>query len=149
MTTNVVSPDMLSALCARGRSAGRLSRILVRCRRRRRFRVHNQTAVGDRSPRPRERNARTRSPPLNPTLNQRTLAFPSSFSSPTTTDVQSPTQSAYICSTPFKAEGYRDREGQDRAQHLLSLCNRSAFRGRPGESKSDIEGNGKGDEHLG
>jgi len=46
MTTNVVSPDMLSPLCARGRLAGRLSRILVcRCR----FRVHNQTPAGDRS----------------------------------------------------------------------------------------------------
>ena len=38
---------MLSPLCARGRSAGRLNRILIR--RRRRFRVHNQTSVGDRA----------------------------------------------------------------------------------------------------
>lgn len=45
ITTNVASPDMLTLICARGRSADRLSRILVR---RRRFRVHNQSSVGDR-----------------------------------------------------------------------------------------------------
>ena len=74
-----MSPDILSPLCARGRSTGRLSRVLAR-RRRRRFRVHNQMSVGDRAlslevgSRRRLRRLRI----LKHNLNQRTDRFSSS-----------------------------------------------------------------------